>query len=245
MRAPPGEVRDGARHAQNPVVRARREKQPRERVAQKLVALPVGVAMAVDLARPEQRVRLALPLELHCRAASDPRFDGAGGFAGHGRDELAFARRRHFELDVDAVGERPGDAATVARDALGRAAAAAAAVAAMAAGAGIHGRDELEARRETAPGARRARSTPGRSRAARAALRARHGRIPAARPGTAPRDARARSPPGRGSVAAADERGAGGAVVRSAKRPLAPARGLEAGARHRMDGCDLQRLGLG
>ena len=42
----------------------------------------------------------------------------------------------------------PGDAAAVARDALGRAAAAAAAVAAMPAGTGVHRRDQLEARRE-------------------------------------------------------------------------------------------------
>jgi len=64
------------------------------------------------------------------------------------RNELGLARCRHFELDVDTIGERAGDAAAVARDALRGAAAAPAAVAAMAAGAGIHRRDELEARRE-------------------------------------------------------------------------------------------------
>ena len=63
----------------------------------------------------------------------------------------------------------------------------------IAAGAGIHRRDELEARRELrlARGARDRDARP--TRAARAAPRARRGRTPAARRGTARRGARARS----------------------------------------------------
>src|SRR5512138_3384450 len=115
-------------------------------MAQELVALPVGLAITVDVLGAEKRVRLSLPLDLQLSRRFHPAPDGRRRFPGHRSDELGFARRGHLELEVDAIGERSGDAAAVARDALGRAAAAAAAVAAVAAGAGVHGRDELEAR---------------------------------------------------------------------------------------------------
>src|SRR4051812_23074247 len=66
----PGEVCDGACHAQDAVVAARREEQARKRVAQELVAFAVGLAITVDFPGAEERVRLSLPLEL----------DSPGGF---------------------------------------------------------------------------------------------------------------------------------------------------------------------
>src|SRR5688572_21143404 len=143
-----GEIGDRASHAQYAVVGARGQQQPRERVTQKLVAFSVGGAVAVDLARAEQRVGLALPRQLKQPRPLHAATDRIGGLPRDRRDQFRFARRRHFELDVDAVGERTRDAAAVARDALGRAAAARAAVAAMAARAGIHRSDELETRRK-------------------------------------------------------------------------------------------------
>src|SRR5689334_3067287 len=108
------------------MVRACGKQQPRERVPQELIAFTVGPAMAVDLLGAEQRVRLALALELDAPRVFYPCPDRLGGLASRGRDELRLPRRRHFELDVDPVGERPGDAAAIASDALGRAPAASA-----------------------------------------------------------------------------------------------------------------------
>ena len=59
-------------------------------------------------------------------------------------------------MQVDAVEQRAAELALVARHLLGRAAAGLERGAEMAAGAGVHGRDELEARGELGP-ARRAR----------------------------------------------------------------------------------------
>src|SRR5687768_3989577 len=117
-------------------------------MAQELVALAVGGAMPVDLARAEQGIGLALPRSLNQPRALDALADRLRGFARDRCNQLRLARRRHFELEIDAVGERPGDAAAVARDALGRAAAAAGAVAAMPARARVHRRHQLEARRK-------------------------------------------------------------------------------------------------
>jgi hypothetical protein len=54
------------------VIRARREQQAGERVAQQLVAVAIGGAVAVDLARAEQRIRLLLALELRAPRAFHP-----------------------------------------------------------------------------------------------------------------------------------------------------------------------------
>jgi hypothetical protein len=131
-------------------------------MAQKLVTFAVGHAMPVDLARAKQRVRFALPRNLHLpRAlhALTDRFRGLGPDRGH---ELGFARRRDFELEVDAVGERARDPTAVARNALRRAAATAGAIATMSARAGIHRGDQLESRRELRlAGGARDRYAPG------------------------------------------------------------------------------------
>ena len=68
----------------------------------------------------------------------------AGGIGKRHRQRHA----RHVADDVDAIQQRAGDAAAVARNRVGRAMAAAIAVAGVAAGAGVHRRDQLEARRE-------------------------------------------------------------------------------------------------
>src|SRR5436190_16316509 len=117
-------------------------------MAQECATFASGRAMPVDLAGAEKRVRLALAQELRLSRARYSRRDGGRRLACRRRDQLAFARRGHFELEVDAIGERPRYAAAIAGDALRGAATAPAAVAAVAAGAGIHRRDELEARRE-------------------------------------------------------------------------------------------------
>src|SRR5579859_2645193 len=104
--------------------------------------------MAVDLARAEERVRLALTEKLGSVRAGDTLGDRGRRLACGRSHQLAIARCRHLELDVDAVGERPRNTPAIARDTLRRATAASAAVAAMAARAWIHRRDKLEASRE-------------------------------------------------------------------------------------------------
>ena len=97
----------------------------------------------------QQRVGLALSRPLQLPGCFDAGPNPVRGLAGNGRRELGLARRRHLELDVDAIGKRPRDAPAVAGDALRGAAAAPVAVAAVPAGAGIHCRDELKIGRKS------------------------------------------------------------------------------------------------
>src|SRR3954465_15841230 len=66
---------------------------------------------------------------------------------GHAR-ELGVAQGRHLDLHVDTIEQRSRELAPVARDLVGRATTAAGVVSEVPAGAGIHGRDKLEVRRE-------------------------------------------------------------------------------------------------
>src|SRR6185312_12834589 len=66
--------------------------------------------------------------------------------AGRRAREILLRERGHLHVQVDAVEQRARDALPVARDGEARAAARMAAMAAIAARAGIHRRDELEAR---------------------------------------------------------------------------------------------------
>src|SRR5258708_6710817 len=118
------------------------------RMPAELTAVPVGRAVTVYLTRAKEGIGFVLARELRlvrlCHAAAN----SARCFAGHWRHELGFARRRHFQLDVDAIGKRPRHATTITGDAFGSAAAAAGTVAAMPARAGVHRRNELKTRRE-------------------------------------------------------------------------------------------------
>src|SRR3954468_19685943 len=58
------QVGDGAGDAQHAVIGASGEQQPRERVAQELLALAIGRAMPIDVARAEQGVGLSLAVQL-------------------------------------------------------------------------------------------------------------------------------------------------------------------------------------
>src|SRR5438067_553931 len=117
-------------------------------MAQELARLAASGAVPVDLARPKQGVRLSLPQELDLAGVRDSHRDGGRRFARCRGDELALPRRGDFQLDVDAIGKRAGNASAVARNALRRAAAAVAAISAMTARARVHRRDELETRRK-------------------------------------------------------------------------------------------------
>ena len=151
-----------------------------------------------------------------------------GGLAGHG------------QVQVDAVEQRAGELAAVAGDLLRGAAAAAAGIAKIAAGAGIHRRHQLEARREAhlvaGPGDNDLPAFQG---------LAQHLQHLAVELGQLVQEQHALM--GQGDLAglrtaaAADQGRPGGAVVGRAERPLGP--GVQRRVTgHRLNGGDLQGL---
>jgi len=137
-----------ARYLEHAVVGARRPVQLLHRGAQQAFAGRVRAAVAVDLARRQALVRLALARQLQrmrLRHACGDR--GAALAFGQGADALR-RHGRHCQLDVDAVEQGAGDAVLVALRAFRRAAAFAGHVSEPAAGAGVHRRHQLEASRK-------------------------------------------------------------------------------------------------
>ena len=105
-----GQVGDGAGQAQDAVVGAGRPLKSLHGIAQQRFAAAVRLAQAVDLARAEVAVALALAQQLSVGGTLHAGGNGAGGFAfGIGAEQL----RRHridVDLDVDAVQQRAGQA---------------------------------------------------------------------------------------------------------------------------------------
>ena len=98
----------------------------------------------------ENGVRATLPRQLPLAGAGHLRGDLGAAQAAILRDETrGFAA--HCQVQVDAVQQRAGELGAVALDLLRGATAAAAGVAQVAAGAGVHRRHQLEARREAHP----------------------------------------------------------------------------------------------
>src|SRR5882762_5394568 len=210
---------------------------------QELIAVPVGRAMTVYLTRAEEGIGFVLARKLRLVCLRHAAANSARCFARHWRHKLCFARRGHFQLDVDAIGKRPRHATTITGDAFGGAAAAGGAVAAMPARARVHCGDELKTRWEL----RLARGACDRDEAGFERLAQRFQNIAVEfRQLIEEQDAvvRQRDLTGARQVAAADQRRRRGAVMRRAKWPLAPIRYFEALARHRVDRGDFERLGL-
>ena len=69
-------------------------------------------------------------------------------FAFSRSQQLLRRQRRHFHMQIDAVQQRPADASLIARHLIGRAATGPHARTPVATGAGIHGRNQLKARRK-------------------------------------------------------------------------------------------------
>src|SRR5690606_9747917 len=106
-------------------------------------------AVRVELALAQARVREATAFELACARREHARAHVHARLArGRVAAQLGGARARHFDLQVDAIEQGPRDAAAIACDLFSAAGAASRRIAGPAAGAGIHRRDELEARRE-------------------------------------------------------------------------------------------------
>lgn len=143
-----GQVGDGARHAQDAVVGAARPVEVFHALLQVGLAVAVELAVVVDFARGHVLVALALALQLDIGRRLHAGGDHPRWFAvGIGRQDLGIDRS-DFDLDIDAVQQRAGDAALVTLDDVRRAAADAADVAVVAARAGVHRGDQLEMRGE-------------------------------------------------------------------------------------------------
>src|SRR5947207_5899179 len=114
--------------------------------------------MHLDLARPESRVGLALPVDLtragayrqnsHRVARGRIRIDEVR--IPSARCQCLRRQRRHFDSEIDAIEQRAGHASTIAGDAVRRAMAASALMPEPAARTWIHRGDKLELSRERA-----------------------------------------------------------------------------------------------
>ncbi len=142
-----GQVGDGAGDAQQAIVRARREAEPGHGQAEQPRRVGGQRAMAAGLAAGHAGVDVGGGAGEAGRLASaggeDTDADDGGGLARGGVGELRVGQRGDFEVEIDAVEQRPGEAGQVAGALEGRAGAGLERSAAAAAGVG--GGDELEA----------------------------------------------------------------------------------------------------
>lgn len=118
------EIGDGARHAQDAMVGARGQVQALQGVAQQLLLVIVQAAVTIQSDAVKSGIAFALSLNLNVARGAHPRTHLRTGFTGRA---LQFLRRepRHFDLQIDAVEQRSGDAAAVTLNLIRRAAAAA------------------------------------------------------------------------------------------------------------------------
>ncbi len=148
------EVGDGAAHLQYAVVGARRQAQTAHRRFEHPLALGVHAAVLADEPRRHLGVRenavAREPRALPLARAEHPRANlgRALGLRERRARKLFELHRRHVNVDVDAVEERPRDAADVTLYLRGRASALARRVVPEAARAGVHRRGEHERGRE-------------------------------------------------------------------------------------------------
>src|ERR1041385_397960 len=101
-----GEVGDGAGELEHPVVGARREMELADGLSQQRARALFCRAEALDFARAQPGVALALPRKLPLvrpfHALPHPR----RLLAATGMNELVFAHCGHLDLDIDAIEER-------------------------------------------------------------------------------------------------------------------------------------------
>ena len=141
-----GQIGNGARDLQHAVQAAPRPAHARGRRLHKASGRGRELQVLVHC-RPLQRlVGHALAFERQRMGAHHAFADLRRGLAGGGLQQLRGRQGRHFDMQVDAVKQRPAELALVARHLVGRAAAAPQRRAPETAGAGVHGRDQLKAR---------------------------------------------------------------------------------------------------
>jgi len=118
-------IGDGARDLEHAMIAARRQAETADRLFEQLRAPGIRRTVTVDFACAQAGVGLALALLLPFAGCTHARAYDCGRFALLPAREIVLRHGRHFDLQVDAVEQRPGDFAAVARDLIRRAAAAA------------------------------------------------------------------------------------------------------------------------
>ena len=144
----PGKVGDGSRQFDAAMITPRGKPEARDGLFEQRGTRFVDCAVAFDFARAQLGVRFGLSRELDFIGRAHARAHGAAGFAVRIARQLMRCDRRHLDLHIDAIEQRPRDAAAITRNLIGRATAAPAVVPEVTAGAGIHRGDQLKARRK-------------------------------------------------------------------------------------------------
>ena len=112
-----------------------------------------GLQMQIFIQRLPGQILIghALPRQRALAGGGAARAYGGAAFARRGGQQLGGGQGGHFHVQVDAVQQRAGELALVAGDLVWRAAAGMARIAQVAARAGVHGGNELKARRKFGP----------------------------------------------------------------------------------------------
>lgn len=141
------QVGEGAGDLENPVQGAQRQVQALAGLLQPGLVFRAQCTILVHLLQCEKGVGATLASELALARGGDLSGQlGAAGTRPAGCEAGALAT--DGQVQVDTVQQRAGELGPVALDLFRRAAATAAGIAEIAAGAGVHRRDQLEARRE-------------------------------------------------------------------------------------------------
>jgi hypothetical protein len=115
-----GEIGDGAADFEDPAVGAGAQAQFVDRGFEQSFRVIIHRAITLDISRAHLGVGVHVsflkPLQLNRPHVVDPLADELRGFAGVAAGEILIADRRHFDLNVDAVEERAGDAGAIALD---------------------------------------------------------------------------------------------------------------------------------
>jgi len=157
-----GKVGHRPREFEHPVKCARRPAQACAGGLEAGQAAFVGHAPALDVAGIEFGIGLALARQGQAARAFDALRDRAAGLAARGCGECFLRHCRHLDLYIDAIEQGARQPMPIAFDGVGRATASDARMPMMAARARVHGRHQLEARREfRAPRGPRDRNAPG------------------------------------------------------------------------------------
>lgn len=142
------QVGDGARHAQDAVPGARRPVELLHRAAQRRFGPSLEAAPAVDFTGIQLLVAFLLARQLALKGRFHARSDDARCFAVRVGRQPFGRYGPHFDLHIDAIQQRTGNAALITQDHVGWTAAGQRLVAEIAAWAWIHGGNQLETRWE-------------------------------------------------------------------------------------------------
>ena len=144
-----GEIGDGAADFEHPAVGAGAQTQFIDRGFEQSLRVVIHGAITLDISRAHLGVGVDVsflkPLQLNRPRIIDALANHLRGFSGVAAGEVLIADRRHFDLNVDAIEERAGDARAIALDLQRRADAFFLRIGEKTAGARVHGRDQHDA----------------------------------------------------------------------------------------------------